>query len=232
MATSGSFTFDPTVAGVLDEAMERAGIDPSDATHKHLESAKRSLNFMFVNWSADQPDQLYRMEEGTASVISGIDYFDLATGAIDLIEIVMQYNGETEDLPLARVNRDHYLGITDKTQTGRPSLYYIDHTTLNAPRLKMWPVPDAACSFTYDYMRHNETVTALSETLDTHRLWLEAVVAGLAERLAFKFNMEKYEACAKQAGMAYTLAKSSHTGNNHVIISARAFGGRGRTLRR
>lgn len=231
MTTSGSFTFDPSFAALLDEAAERAGMDPSTLTHRHISSAKMSLNLMLTQWAVTDGDALYRVAQGTTTLVASDDTFSLATGATDVLDLVMAYNSVTYDSPLRRISRQDYLSIADKTSTGRPSVFYVDQSALNAPVVTVWPVPDQSCTIKYDYMRTVQTVAALGDTFDVQRLWLEAVAAGLAERLAAKFNVDRLPILIPQSREAYMLARRAGSGNSQVIIQTRGFGS-ARTRRR
>jgi hypothetical protein len=232
MTVSGSFSFDPSVASFLDEAFERAGIDPATITPAHIISAKRSLNLMFTEWVAIDGDALYRDANSQSTIISGASTFTLPAGGFDILDLVMAYNGETTDQPLGRWSRQDYLSLANKTQTGRPQNFYVDVSTLNTPTVKVWPVADATCIFTYDYMRTVQTIVGISETTDVQRLWLEAVASGLAMRIAMKYNVARLPMLMPMADRSYKIARRAGSGNSQVIISGRGFGSSARTRRR
>jgi hypothetical protein len=300
MATSGSFAFAPTFAQILDEAMERAGIDPSKTSTRHIQSAKMSLNLMFTEWTARDGDVLYRVASSTAqidasaivtgsisgtvltvtSVTSGalavgqalygddvingtlitslgsgtggvgtynldvsqdvsstditatLSSFALPTGGWDAEDLVMQYGLTGGDLSLTRISRQQWLNITDKSVVGQPNTWYLDESALNAPRVVVYPAPDAACFFRFDYLRYVNTVTGLSENMDTHRQWYEAICAELGARLALKFNLDRFKILSALAGDAYKTARRSGSGKSRIIITRKGFGAPGRTLRR
>lgn len=226
MTTSGSYAFDPSFAGLLDEACERAGIDPSTITHRHIASSKMSLNLMLTEWAVRDGDALYRVASDTESVSSGVDSFTLPNGAFDIIgdDMVMDYDASGSEMSLKRISRQDYLKVPDKTATGQPTGFYVDQSNLNAPRVVLTPVPDATCALRYDYMRLVQTVGALGETLDVQRLWLEAVASGLAARLSEKYNVPRLSHLLASAERAYTLARRAGSGGSQVTISARGFG--------
>jgi hypothetical protein len=224
MATSGSFTFDPSFAALLDEAAERAGIDPSTLTQRHINSAKMSLNLMFVEWTTLDGDAIYRVDNGTVAAVSGTDTFTLPAGGIDIIDLVYDYGNDGDDEVITRITREEFLKITDKTTTGEPTQFYVDQSNLNAPFVQVWPIPDADITWTFDYMRHVETVGALTETMDVHRPWLEAVTCGLALRLAEKYNLQRVPHLEAKYMTSYKIARRAGSGNSRVILSGRGFG--------
>lgn len=224
MTTSSSYSFDPNFASIFDEAAERAGLDPATLSSRHVRSAKMSLNLMFTEWAARDGDSAYRMDELTSTVTAGVNYFDPATGVFDITDMVVTYNSQTNDVPMVRIGRQEYLNIAHKTDAGQPNQYYVDQSTLNAPRVYLYPVPDATCVISYDCMRFNQTLRSLSETLDVNRLWLDAVAAGLALRLAEKYNQARVSYLEPKAEGAYRTARISSKGRADVMIGSYGFG--------
>ena len=224
MATSSSYSFDPSFAALLDEAAERAGMDPQTLTHRHISSAKMSLNLMLTEWAAKDGDALYRVAKTTSSVLAAAPSFALPAGGLDIVDIVVAYNGETEEYPLAPISRQDYINIADKTEDGKPAKFYVDVSTLNTPTVFLIPIPDATCIFRYDYTRLVQTVTGLAETFDVQRLWLEAVASGLAMRLAAKYNTARLPILVPMAQESYALARRAGSGSSQVTISTRGFG--------
>ena len=226
MATSGSYVFDPSFAALLDEAVERAGIDPMTVSHRHIASAKMSLNLMLIQWAVSDGDAMYRVASATETVLAADNQFPLATGAFDIIgdDMVMDYASALSETVLPRASRQDYLRIADKTLTGQPSLFYVDQSSLNAPTVVLWPIPDATCVLRYDYMRTVQTVGGLSQTVDVQNLWLEAVASELAMRLAVKYNPSRLPILIPLAKESYALARRAGSGNSQVTISARGFG--------
>jgi len=230
MATSGSFTFDPTFASILDEAAERAGMDPAALTHKHISSAKNSMNYMFNEWQIADGDPLYRIEATSVAVTAGDNDHTMPAGAYDVLDMMIDIDNSGSDQPLTRISRQEWLNISNKVLVGDPSKFYVDHSTLNTPVIYLWPVPEAALTIKYDYMRYIETLGAMSETLDIQRPWLEACVCGLALRLAEKYNMDRVAYLQGKAANSYQIARRAGSGNSRVIIQGKSFG-RSRTRR-
>ncbi len=224
MTTSGSYIFDPTFAAILDEAAERAGMDPSKLDARHIRSAKMSLNLMFSDWATRDGDAAYRVDRLTTSVSAGAGYFDPASGVIDILDMVIAYDGGPTDTPMVRISAQDYLEIPNKSEAGQPAQFYVDHGTQNAPRVYLWPVPDAVCDFTYDCMRHTQIVRSLADTMDINRLWMDAVASGLALRLAEKYNQARVPQLMGAAGSAYASSLKSSKGRSGVVIGVRGFG--------
>lgn len=232
MTTSGITAFDPSFAELLDEACERAGIDTATISERHIKSAKMSLSLMFTEWVVRDGDALYRLAQDTETVLPSVGSFTPQAGTMDLIDMVVEYNASGVDQPMTRRSREDYLNLPDKDEEGQPKFYYVDQSSLNAPLVRVWPIPDSECVFTFDCLRYMQTPGLLSETLDVHRPWLEAVSAGLALRLAEKYNLTRVQFLAAKAENAYLLARRAGSGASEIVLSGRSFGARGRTVRR
>ena len=191
MATSGAYTWTPTLANLIDESAERAGLNPATLTYQHLVSARNSLNYLFRELEAEHIDQFYRIDQESTSVTSGTSSIPLAAGSIEVLQVWYRNSGETLDIPLTRVSRDDYQNLPEKTSIGRPSQFYINHEALNAPTIVMWPVPNADLTLYYDRMRYIDDALTLSQTPDAHRLLFDVIAYGLAFRLAEKYNVNR-----------------------------------------
>jgi hypothetical protein len=84
----------------------------------------------------------------------------------------------------------------------------------------------------YDCMRKVQTVQTLADTFDVESLWLEAVAAGLANRLAKKWNPQRVAITQPDADESYRLARRAGSGSSQVVITCRGFGAPSRTRRR
>lgn len=232
MTTSGTYAFDMTVAAIIDEAAERAGIDPASLTHRHLKSAMQSLNLLQLEISNEDGDRVYAIDEETASITSGTSTVALSAGSIDVLdEQVVIYESGGAEVPMSRIPRDDYLMIPDKTQTGTPSQFWIDHSTINTPTMVLWPVSDGSYTIKYNRMRFMQDVDTLSDTVDARRIWLDAICAGLAYRLADKYAPDRADRLEAKFEKAKHKAKIEGRGRGPVMIYARGFGHAGRRRR-
>ena len=126
MTTSGTYIFNPDLAEMVDEAMERARIDPAKITSRHILSARRSMRFMLADWATkDYHDFRIRqdtmtMVQSQAAYVAGTD-FDLDAGGvniIDIIDVALRRNGV--DTPVTFMPRSEFLDIPEKDTEGRP----------------------------------------------------------------------------------------------------------------
>jgi hypothetical protein len=90
------------------------------------------------------------------------------------------------EIVMARLNRDSYANLPNKTFTGKPLQFWLDRT-LNEPVMYIWPVPNEAQALgqvvTY-VKRYIMDVGSLTEEIEVPQRWFEAIVYQLAARLA------------------------------------------------
>jgi len=193
MATTGTYTFDPRVAELLEEAAERAGLDPATLGARHIKSALRSMKAMFASeWMTIGVTQ-WNVQQETVTLSEGQTSFLLPTGGIDILGMVLRREGH--DIEMVAISRQDYLAIVDKTTRGRPDRYFLDKQgDLNGRRVYIW---QAASNNTdqiiVDYLRQAQDIGGLSNTLQMPPHAFDAAAEGLAMRLAQKFAPERYE---------------------------------------
>jgi hypothetical protein len=84
-----------------------------------------------------------------------------------------------------------------QTTNGGPSVYYLEKG-VSGLTIHVWPVPSADIDLEIDYNRIADTVTDPSETLDLPEEWQEAVIMGLASRMASMFGVTRTDPATVQ----------------------------------
>lgn len=191
MAILSTYNFSPEIAECLDEAFERAGVNPQDVGEDHITSAMRSMKFMLNSeWSLLGIRQ-WMIVRATQNMSVGLSSFDLPVGAIDMVGAVLRR--DARDTPMQPMSRQDYLEIADKEKNGRPDRYFADRR-YNKVTVYLWERGENTTDvMVYDYFRQLSDVGAMSNTLDMPTQMMEAFIAGLAAKLAWKFNVERYQ---------------------------------------
>lgn len=92
------------------------------------------------------------------------------------------------DTPLTAISRKEYDGQAAKSTYAVPVEYYYD-PQLSAGYLYLWPTPaDERDRFVFKFQRTLEDFDAATDTPDFPQEWYEALMYGLAARLAVKFG--------------------------------------------
>jgi hypothetical protein len=139
--TSGTHVFDKnfSIDEIIQEGYERIGM--SGVSGYQLKSARRSLNIMFQEWAnrglhywevannsitlvADQA--VYTMFRSTGD---GTSDATAVYGVDDVLEASFR-NASNVDTPLTKINRSAYQALSNKTDTGQPTQYFVQRFIL------------------------------------------------------------------------------------------------------
>ena len=204
MATSGSVTFRPNVEEVISEAFERCGIDPQTRTGHHAKSARRSLNLLFSEF-ANRGINYWTITQNTLTLANGTANYTLPVGTIDILDAVIRE--DDIDQIVNRITIQEYNQIPNKTDTGKPSQYMLDRQY--TPVIYFWNVPDKAYTLNYWVMNQIEDITASNEDTDVPYRWTDTICAGLASKLAIKYQPEKFQVLNEMYERSFNFAASS-----------------------
>ena len=204
MATSGSVTFRPNVEEVISEAFERCGIDPQTRTGHHAKSARRSLNLLFSEF-ANRGINYWTITQNTLTLANGTANYTLPAGTIDILDAVIRE--DDVDQIVNRITLQEYNQIPNKTDTGKPSQYMLDRQY--TPVIYFWNVPDKAYTLNYWVMNQIEDITASNQDTDVPYRWTDTICAGLASKLAIKYQPEKFQLLNEMYERSFSFAASS-----------------------
>tara|TARA_R100000654_G_scaffold15754_2_gene33488 strand:- start:1059 stop:1781 length:723 start_codon:yes stop_codon:yes gene_type:complete len=201
MATSGTTKFESTfsIDDIITEAYERLG--RFDYSGNDLKSARRSLNIMFQEW-ANRGLHYWEVKNNSITLVNGQSVYTMfrssadgtsdATavfGVDDILEAVYR-NSSSVDFPLTKINRSAYQGLSNKTQTGVPTQYYvqrfIDKVTIT---LYLTPGSSEAGNFlNYYYVSRIQDAGNYTNEADVPYRFVPCMVSGLAYYLSQKIN--------------------------------------------
>ena len=187
MATSGTTAFNMDFTEIAEEAWERAGSEMRSGYD--LRTARRSMNLLTIEWQ-NRGINMWTIDSGTISLVSGTSQYTLPADTIDLLEQAVRTNsGVTatqSDLNINRISVSTYASIPNKLTQGRPIQVWIERLR-DAPRINVWPVPDNNdYVFVYWRMRRVEDAGTGIETADMNFRFLPCLVAGLAYQISMK----------------------------------------------
>lgn len=165
-----------------------------------------------INWSAaGVPIELQRSDDGTnwttiqsenptasagewtwfdlESSVAAPYFRVLATSGTLNFDRIYLANTPTE-IPLARLNRDDYTNLPNKTfQSNRPLQFWFDRQ-VRQPVMHLWPVPNEAAEVNQIVVwreRQIMDVGSMTQELEVPQRWYEAIVAMLAAKLAMEY---------------------------------------------
>jgi hypothetical protein len=132
---------------------------------------------------------------------------------VDLLEHVIRTGAGSAatqaDLTITRISVSTYATIPNKLASARPIQVWIERLQA-APRITVWPVPDASQTYTFVYWRMRRIDDAGSgvNTMDVPFRFIPCMVAGLAYYLAMKVpgGVERLGVLKAQYDEAWQLA--------------------------
>ena len=210
MATSGTAAFNLDLAEIVEEAFERCGSELRSGYD--LKTARRSLNLLFADW-ANRGVNMWTFEQGSITMIPGQATYDLPADTVDLLEHVIRTGAGSAatqaDITITRISVSTYATIPNKLAQARPIQVWVERRQA-APRITVWPVPDASQTYTFVYWRLKRIDDAGGgvNTMDVPFRFIPCMVAGLAYYLAMKLpnGLERLGMLKQQYDEAWQLA--------------------------
>ncbi len=140
-----------------------------------------------------------------------------ATLAIQQIYFSQPTNSGIGDRLLTALSRSEWMSIATKMNTGFPSGYYFDQSTLApslSPTIRLWPVPGPSVplpqtNILYSNYRYAQDITQMFQNAELPQRFYDALVAGLSSRLALKFAPDRYPIMKSEAMDAYNVAAAT-----------------------
>lgn len=194
MTSSGTYNFgvSTNATDILTEAFERVGREASSLSANDMDSARRSMNYLFMDWNNKGPN-LWAWETQTIPLLTdGTATYVLDQRTINVFFAVTRQtlSGQITDLSLGVMSETEYASIPNKDlQSSRPTQYLVNR--LINPSITIWPVlqPGNTCSIIVYRMRAIQDAGTFLNTPDFPQRWVEACAAGLAYKLAQKPDM-------------------------------------------
>jgi hypothetical protein len=208
VATSGTYSFGSTEQiDIVTEAYERIGRAPTSLSANDIDSARRSVNFLFSEWANNGPN-LWEVDLVALPLVAGQESYTLDVETVSLLQVYTRTTsgGINTDLIIQAISRAEYAALPNKAQTSqRPTQFYFQRTT--TPSLYVWPVPDNDDVTLYYYrMKIQQDAGAFTNSLDAPNRWMEAIASGLAVKLAVKFAPDRLAFLEGPAQKSYEIA--------------------------
>lgn len=127
MSTSGTSVFNLEFKDMAEEAYERCGIE--QRAGYDLRTARRSMNLMLIEW-ANRGINLWTVEQGQISMVTGQGLYPLPIDTVDLMDMVIRQNNANTsnqiDINISRIAEPTYMSIPNKLTNGRPIQVYVN----------------------------------------------------------------------------------------------------------
>lgn len=211
MTTTGTAAFNLDLNDLIEEAFERCGHELRSGYD--FRTARRSLNLLTIEWS-NRGINLWTIEQGQITMVTGQATYDLPVDTIDLLDQVIRTNAGSAsnqtDININRISESTYSTIPNKLATGRPIQVWINRRSgatepsgIKNPQINVWPTPNNPgdqYQFVYWRLRRIQDAGDGINTQDIPFRFLNAMIAGLAYYLSMKLpDMDPNRAMALKA---------------------------------
>ena len=222
MATTGTYTFNPSLGELTIYAYNLIGVRGTALVQEHLEAARMAANLLCSNWS-NRGVNLWAVDLVTVPLVAGQSTYSVDGNTVMILDAYMTIDDGVSD-PIDRiilpVSRSEYASYPNKEQEGFTTIYWFDR--LIAPTVTLWPVPDGTSAQYLKYYRVRriqDSALQNAAQVEVPFLWLDAFAYGLAARLAVIWAPDKLAMLKPLADEAYAVAAEQNTEYAQVYIS-------------
>lgn len=221
MTTSGSFNWFPALADVIIAAYGRCQIRRNALGVDHLFDAAMAANLLQVDWANEQVN-LWTVDLQTIPLTPFQATYDVDPATVMIMATYIETPtdaGTIKDRIITSIDRDTYAAYPDKTTPGRPTVYWFQH--LINPTITLWQPPDDAEPYTLKFYRARQVQDAsvpYGMTPEVPYRFVEAYVAGLANKLSLSYAPARTKDLAILARVAFDAAKNRDVENAPLRI--------------
>lgn len=220
MATSGTYTFNPSLGELVIYSYQNIGVRPTAILQEHMDSARMATNMMLARW-ANQGVNLWCVDLVTTPLVQGTSTYSVSSNTVMILDAYISTvsGGVSTDRIILPISRTEYASYPNKAQQGFPTVYWFDR--LISPTVTIWPVPDGSqTNLKYYRVRQlQDSNLQNAEQVEIPYLWLEAFADGLAYRLARIWNPQIAPALKAQADESYDIASRQNVETAQQYIS-------------
>lgn len=197
MSTSGTTTWKLNRDEIISAALRKLAVlsgGSSPETYQ-ITDATQALNAMIKGFIADGMP-VWAMKSYTFTVTSGTPQYLIGVGQtlntpqpLKVVQAWRTQGTNTSNIPMNVYTDYNYNLLPLTVSSGTPvNLYYQPLNGYGA--INLWPIPsDGTTTITIRYQRPFEDMTGSTDDLDFPAYWTEAVIYGLAMRLAPEYGV-------------------------------------------
>tara|TARA_R110000868_G_scaffold277535_1_gene537335 strand:- start:46 stop:738 length:693 start_codon:yes stop_codon:yes gene_type:complete len=222
MATSGTYTFNPSLGELTLYAYNLIGIRNTSLVQEHFESARMATNLLLASWS-NRGVNLWAVDLVTTALVQGQATYNVDANTVVILDAYMRIDDGVTD-PIDRIilpiSRTEYASYPNKEQQGFTTTFWFDR--LLSPTVTLWPVPDGQSAQYLKYYRVRRIQDSNlqgGENVEIPYLWMDAFAFGLAVRLAQVWAPQMLMSLKPFADEAYQIAADQNVETAQQYIS-------------
>lgn len=179
------------------------------------------LNLLLVRMSNLQPN-LWTVDLQTMPLVQGTTSYSLPAETVMITNAYIRTGSgtSTNDRLIFPISQTDYAAIVNKNAQGFPSQFWFDR--LISPTIYFYLTPDGNGPYTLYYYRVRQiqdATVAGGINVEVPYLWLDALAAGLAHRLARVFAPQLEAVRKADADEAWSIAATQNTENVALYIA-------------
>lgn len=223
MATSGTYTYNPSLGEMVLYSYQLIGVRPTAVLQEHMDAARTATNMMLANW-ANRGVNLWAVDLITTPLVQGTSTYSVDANTVMILDAYIEYGSPPIDRIILPISRTEYASYPNKIQQGFPTTFWFDR--LISPTVTVWPVPDGSQTSLkyYRVRRIQDSNLQGAQQVEIPYLWLEAFVYGLAHRLAMIWAPDKVAGSKAIADEAYNVAAAQNIEQAQQYISPQIAG--------
>ena len=231
MATSNTYTFNPSLGELVLYSYNLIGIRNTAVLQEHMEAARMASNMLCSRFS-NQGVNLWAVDLVTTPLVTDQATYPVDANTVMILDAYVQNDdsGANIDRIILPVSRTEYASYPNKEQQGFPTVYWFDRlispsrsTGSAGPSVTLWPVPNTdngPQSLKYYRVRQiQDSALTNGQTVEIPYLWLEAFAYGLALRLAQIWNPAAVAMIKPMADESYQIAADQNIETAQQYIS-------------
>jgi len=191
MATSGTYTYNPTASVLITDALRYIGAieEGGTATDSQITDCLPSFE-MYIKSLGKYGINLWRISTESITLVSGTVSYTPTVKYLKMTDVIYR-DSDGQDNRLIPLTRQEYWDLPDKdSSSSEPTQFYYDpQISASGSTLYIWPVPDSTGADNGETLEVTgqlleQDIGSGSKTIDIPQEWLETIKYGLAVRLA------------------------------------------------
>ncbi len=218
---SGTYSFAPSGGEIIMNAYQRIQIRPTELLQTHLQSGVMELNLLLAKFNNQQMN-LWTVDLQSLPIIQGQATYSLPAETVMITNAYISTGSGISkiDRIIWPLSQTEYASISNKNSQGFPTQFWFNRTI--SPTITFYLTPDGNGPYTCYYYRVRQVQDATlpnAVNVEVPAVWLDALIAGLAHRLARLYMPQLEQIRKADADEAWTIAATQNTENVGLYIS-------------
>lgn len=215
---SKTYNFMPATGEIVQAAYARIGVRRTEILTSHIQDAVMELNLLQAKMDNMGPN-LWTVDQVTLPLTANVATYSVPAETIMILDAYISTGSPPTDRIIFPISRTEYASIPNKDDVGFPSQFWFDRTM--SPTITLWLMPDSNGPYTLTYFRYRQIQDAVITNgfnPEAPVRWLDALVAGLAHRLARIYAPQLEQIRKADADEAWAIAATQDTENVGLVI--------------